>query len=155
MDPRCLDSFIEDCLVTTDTDRVQLAFPPSIEALIYRTFPLDLHPFRSRRMGQYELPARAEPWGWLLYSKAHSTISAGDVAYLRRRLRSLRFSSFDQVFCILAMSPSRARRGIFGTRDDKGVWLLKGGAGPQGHFWPLQDPDGFARHVQGLINDAV
>ena len=108
MDRRCFDAFIEDCLVSCHSDgsesvcgrgdhHLQLAFPPAIEAAIYRNFPLDLNPEASSRLGQYELPARGAPFGWLLYSTEHSIIDRRDLAYLRRRLSSLSFASFDQV----------------------------------------------------------
>ena len=109
LDPRCFDAFIQDCLIPADASsaakggggecagRVCLAFPPDIEAMIYRKFPLDLHPSASQRLGQYELPGRSSSWGWLLYSTTHAIISEGDVAYLRGRFPSLQFAAFQQV----------------------------------------------------------
>jgi hypothetical protein len=106
LDPRCLAAFVQGCLVAVNDNDcgsrgghggVRLAFPSAIEAAIYRTFPLDLHPSANRRLGQYDHSSPEAPPGWLLYSATHALISPRDIAYLRAVLPSLQFSPFPQV----------------------------------------------------------
>jgi hypothetical protein len=109
LDPRCLAAFVQDCLVpikgsvergggsSGGSGAVRLAFPPAIEAAIYRTFPLDLHPAAASRIGQYDHATAQAPPGWLLYSATHALTSPRDIAYLRTVLPSLQFSQFPQV----------------------------------------------------------
>jgi hypothetical protein len=101
LDLRCFDAFIEHCLVPINSDSCQshmkLAFPPSVEAAIFRTTPLDVHRDPARRMGLYELAGPHAPPGWLLYSSRHELTSRLDVAAAQRALPNLQCASFPQV----------------------------------------------------------